>query len=212
MTVRTLTNNPIQENTYILSFADQTAVIIDCGAYEPFEQQRMADYIARNGLRPVAHLLTHGHFDHCFGVRFVWETYGLKPVLSEADAVLYQNRGRQMALFLGEDGNEAPFNEYIPAKDFDFRAIHAQLLPTPGHTPGGVCYLFREDGQQVLFSGDTLFSGSVGRTDLGGGNMLTLLDSIRRQLLTLPDLVTVYPGHGPHTTIGQERLHNLYLN
>jgi len=211
MTVRTLTNNPIQENTYILSFADRTAVIIDCGAFETYEQKRITDYITRNGLKPVAHLLTHGHFDHCFGVRFIYETYGLKPVLSTADAGIYQKRGIQMQVFMGMGELGQPFDEFIPAETFDFAAIHAQALPTPGHTPGGLCFLFEENGEQVLFSGDTLFQGSVGRTDLGGGNMHTLLTSIRTQLLTLPDSLTVYPGHGSHTTIGQEKRYNLYF-
>ena len=211
MKIHRLPNNPLEENTYVVSFADKNAVIIDCGALYVEEKQRISKYLSDNGLTPVAHLLTHGHFDHCFGARYIYETYGLKPVLPKADAFLYLGQAEQLCKLTGMSYPEPPLTEYIPLEEYDIHPLHCKYLSTPGHTPGGVCYLFEDDGESALFSGDTLFRGSIGRTDHDGGDMFQLLSSIRSQLLPLPDELTVFPGHGPRTTIANEKQYNTFL-
>ena len=159
----------------------------------------------------MAHLLTHGHFDHCFGARYIFETYGLLPVLPKADAFLYLGQAEQLRKLTGMSYPEQPLTEYLPLEGYDLQPLHCRSISTPGHTPGGVCYLFEDEGETALFSGDTLFRGSIGRTDHDGGDMFQLLDSIRRNLLPLPDELTVLPGHGPRTTIANEKQYNMFL-
>lgn len=206
----------------MVSFADGRAVIIDCGALYDREKENVRDYIQLKGLRPVAHLLTHGHFDHCWGVRYIWEQFGLRPVLCEADAFLFRDQAHQMEKLIGMPYPGEPFTEFIPlfGEPTDSQSeesgallsdLHCKAIPTPGHTPGGVCYLFEDEGEQALFSGDTLFLGSIGRTDHDGGDFGQLITSIKTQLMTLPDTLTVHPGHGPKTSIGFERNYNPYL-
>jgi len=211
MRIRTIPNNPLEENTYIVSFEDKRAVIIDCGALYEDEKQRISDYIRDHELTPVAHLLTHGHFDHTFGTRFIYETYGLVPVLAKEDAFLFTDQVGQLRDLAGMEYPGIPFEAYTPLDEYDLHSIHCRCFKTPGHTPGGVCYLFEEGYEQALFSGDTLFRGSVGRTDHSGGDMLQLLRSIRSQLFALPDELTVFPGHGPRTNIGFEKKYNMFL-
>ena len=211
MKIHRMPNNPLEENTYVVSFADKTAVIIDCGALYQAEKQRISDYIRDNGLTPVAHLLTHGHFDHCFGARFIFETYGLRPVLAQADDFLYVGQAEQLYKLTGMEYPEAPLTEFIPLETFNLQPLHCRYYATPGHTPGGVCYLFEDNGERALFSGDTLFRGSIGRTDHDGGNMFQLTQSIRSELFPLPDDLTVFPGHGPRTSIGYEKQYNMFL-
>ncbi len=194
----------------MVSFADKRAVIIDCGALYDDEKQRLADYIREHELTPVAHLLTHAHFDHCFGVRFVWETYGLRPVLAEEDAYLFTNQAGQLRDMVGIPYPGEPFEEYMPLSMFDLKSLNCRYIRTPGHTRGCVCYLFEEGGDKALFSGDTLFRGSIGRTDLDGGDMSVLMGSIRQLLQALPDDLTIFPGHGPRTTVSFEKQYNSY--
>ena len=211
MKIHRMPNNPLEENTYVVSFADKRAVIIDCGALYVEEKQRISKYLSDNALTPVAHLLTHGHFDHCFGARYIYETYKLLPVLPKADAFLYLGQAEQLRKLTGMTYPEPPLLEYLPLEEFDHQPLHCRCIPTPGHTPGGVCYLFEDDSESALFSGDTLFRSSVGRTDHDGGDMFQLLNSIRSHLLPLPDELTVFPGHGPRTTIANEKQFNMFL-
>ena len=211
MKIRRSPNNPLEENTYVVSFLDKRAVIIDCGALYDEEKRRIEEYISSNELTPVAHLLTHGHFDHTFGARFIYETYGLVPVLAQEDAFLFTDQVGQLRKLAGMDYPGIPFEAYTPLDKYDLGSIYCRALRTPGHTPGGVCYLFQEDGESALFSGDTLFRGSVGRTDHEGGDMLTQLESVRTQLFTLPDDLVVFPGHGPRTSIGWEKQYNMFM-
>ena len=211
MKIRRSPNNPLEENTYVVSFLDKRAVIIDCGALYDEEKRRIQEYISSNELTPVAHLLTHGHFDHTFGARFIYETYGLVPVLAQEDAFIFTDQVGQLRKLAGMDYPGIPFEAYTPLDEYDLGSIYCRALRTPGHTPGGVCYLFQEDGESALFSGDTLFRGSVGRTDHEGGDMLTQLESVRTQLFTLPDDLVVFPGHGPRTSIGWEKQYNMFM-
>ncbi|MBR3647523.1 MAG: MBL fold metallo-hydrolase [Paludibacteraceae bacterium] len=211
MKIQQIPSRFMDENTYVVSFADNNAVIIDCGAFFPNEKDAVRDYIEANHLHPIAHLLTHGHFDHCFGARYIFDHYGLKPVLATQDDFLFRGQAVQMKKLIGIDPPEEPFTDFQPLAVFDLSPLHCQAIPTPGHTPGGVCYLFEDEGVQVLFSGDTLFRGSIGRTDHDGGDFATLITGIREQLMTLPESLPVYPGHGQATTIGFEKKYNPFL-
>ena len=203
--------NPIQERCYVLSDESREAVIIDCGALYPVETQALTSYIAAEGLTPVAHLLTHAHFDHIFGARFVFDTYGLKPRFAAADAAVYAAAEQMAAAMLGQ---RVQLRLPEPGEHVDEATTVAcgtrtiTVIATPGHTPGGVCYYDAHEG--VLFSGDTLFRMSMGRTDLPGGNYATLIASVRRLLATLPPDTTVMPGHGPVTSIAFENRYNAF--
>lgn len=215
MNIHTFYNNPFQEACYVVSeFAEdpKACILIDCGTYRPAEQERIRKYIAENELRPVAHLLTHGHLDHVFGSRFLYDEYGLLPQLREADAELYCKIEEQAEMF-GLPLLDAPLSEYSLLPDMSKDGIihllvsdtQIDAIPTPGHTQGGVCYLFPHYGQgpDILFSGDTLFQGGYGRTDLPGGDMSLLMMSLRRLSQLSPSTI-VYPGHGYPTTIREE--------
>lgn len=210
--IKTFVVNPIEENCYIFGDATGDAVIIDCGALTKAEQTQISSFIAAEGLRPVAHLLTHAHFDHLFGAEFLYDTYGLKPRFAAADAEIYAH-----AEMLAEGMFGCPVNFVLPpagdAVDADtiipFGTHTLTVIPTPGHTPGGVCYYCADEG--ILFSGDTLFRSSIGRTDLPGGNYTAILESLHTLTAQLPDDVRVLPGHGPASTIAFERRVNPYI-
>lgn len=214
MTVKTFYCNPFRECTYILSDEQGNGVIIDAGCYNTSEQQRLAAYIASQQLAIRGHLLTHAHLDHLLGARFVFNTYGILPTLSAQDNYLFDRQQEQAAAF-GCPLQEQPLTEFIPISDgnsVQFGTLSFQAIATPGHTLGGICY-YMQDAQPhpILFSGDTLFAGSIGRCDLPGGNQSALLHSIQTKLLTLPEDTTIYPGHGFETTIGTEKRENPYL-
>ena len=212
MTIKPFVVNLIQENCYIVSDETREAVIIDCGAARPNEYEEIENYITTEGLTPVAHLLTHAHFDHILGVAFIQERYGLKPRCHAADLPLLTGLKQQYEDFL-----RVPFRGQLPTPGeplteetpITFGTHTFKVIPCPGHTPGGVCF-YCED-EHVLFSGDSLFQLSIGRTDLPGGHHWTLIRSLQHLLRTLPPATTVYPGHGPSTTIGTEQAANPYL-
>lgn len=175
MTIKSFYFNPYREATYIVQqdFGNRSALIVDAGMYDETEQTRFAAFVEKQGLRPVALLITHAHPDHVCGADFLRRTYGVEPIVFPPEGMLT-----------------------IP----DFNGI--SVLRTPGHKEDSVCYYWEQE--HCVFTGDTLFAGAVGRTDLPGGDMETLRCSLRR-LLTLPESTVVYPGHGLPTTIGEER-------
>lgn len=212
--LRTFYCNPFRECTYLLSDTQGNALIIDAGCYTDSEKQRLKAEIEKRQLTIHLHLLTHAHLDHMLGARFVYEQYGVLPSLSANDHYLFTRQAEQAAAF-GCPLQEPPLTEYIAIADGDVLQVgdlSVQVIATPGHTLGGVCYYITSpQAQPLLLSGDTLFAGSIGRCDLPGGNQTTLLQSIRTQLLSLPDNTLVYPGHGLDTTIGNEKNSNPYL-
>ncbi len=212
MNLKAFVNNPYQENTYILSDDTGECVIIDPGMYNAAEQNVVVNYIKEQGLKPVLLLNTHCHIDHVLGNKFIFDQYGLNPQFHKGELRLLQavpsyapsqgfpnyELSPEPEVFLPESG-QVNFGESV-----------LELLYTPGHSPAHLCFYNQADA--LVIGGDALFKGSIGRTDLPGGNYEILIDSIRNKLFNLPDEVKVYPGHGPFTTIGFEKAYNPFLN
>ncbi len=202
--------NPIAENTYVVWDGTGEAAVIDAGNSTPAEDRVLDDFLAERGLKPVLAINTHGHFDHALGVPHLKTTYGIPFAAHGADGFLLENAGPSGRIF----GVKAP---RLPAIDIDlagretiaFGGTTLRIIHTPGHTPGHVC-LF-EPRSRVVFTGDTLFADSIGRTDLPGGDYSWIMRSIIDGLLPLGGDVKVYPGHGPDTTIGREAAGNPFI-
>jgi hydroxyacylglutathione hydrolase len=208
--LKSFVNNPYQENTYLLYDDSGECAIIDPGMYTSAEQNAVVNFITENSLKPVMVLNTHCHIDHVLGNKFVFDQYGLKPRFnigeSEtlASVVVYAP-----AMGFRYDASPLP-DEYLPESGtITFGHTSLELIFAPGHSPAHLCFYDKEDN--ILIGGDVLFRNSIGRTDLPGGNHNQLIDNIRLKLFVLPDDCTVYPGHGPETTINYEKQHNPYL-
>ena len=210
LNVQSFTFNPVQENTYLLYNEEGLCCIIDPGCYFASEETALKDFIDQRKLRPVLLLNTHCHLDHIFGNRFIHKTYGLTLHLHKLE--------KQVLDFGPVSGQmwQLPFDNYDGELKFieegeviKLGSDELQILFTPGHSPGHVC--FYDKAAKFLIGGDVLFNGSVGRTDLPGGNFATLEESIKTKLYTLPGDVIVYPGHGPSTTIGDEMRSNPFV-
>jgi hydroxyacylglutathione hydrolase len=202
---------PFYKNGYVLACDDtREAVIIDPGD-EVGELLR----VVSDGKLDVRHiLLTHGHVDHVSGVAMAKAATGASVFLHRADLFLYDGALQQASLFGLDIEAPPPVDRFYDlTAAITFGRCEVEVRHTPGHTPGGVCLLVGPAGQppKMLFAGDTLFSGSIGRTDLMGGDHDTLIDSIRNGLFTLDDDVEVHSGHGPVTSIGRERRTNPFL-
>ena len=212
MIIKSFPVNPLSENCYVVSDDTREAVIIDCGAYYDDEKAMIAKYIRDNDLKPVAHLLTHAHFDHFWGADYIAELYGLPPRCPQPDRPLYDDVDEQVRSILHHSircANPPAGEDITPESVIPFGSHRLTVIPCPGHTPGGVCYYCEEE--KVLFSGDSLFQNSIGRTDFPGGDLWTLIDALKTLIKTLPPDTTVYPGHGPKTTIAAEHRNNPYL-
>lgn len=212
LNIKTFPVNMVEENTYVVFDESREAVIIDCGALFKDEQEEIGTFISDNGLRVVRLLNTHGHFDHVFGCQWASETYNVLPELHTKEKQLYLSAAEDMVRFLRRRLalDLPPIGRCLNDGDIvNFGNHHFEIIFTPGHTPGGISLYC--SAEKVLFSGDSLFRGSIGRCDLPGGDLDTLIDSIKSRLLTLPDDTIVYPGHGSSTTIGFERMQNPYL-
>lgn len=206
--------NDIRENTYVVSDETNECVIIDCGAWYDDEKQAIKDYITENKLVPKHLIGTHGHVDHHLGDKFVFETWGLKPEVDGSDEEYIKLLPQHAYDVCGIDGltadDFAPVGKWLTGNDtIKFGNHEFTIMETPGHSPGGVCYYC--EPEKVIFTGDTLFRGTIGRTDIGGGSMFMIIQSLR-MLSQLPDDVTVYPGHGEKTTIGNEEVSNPYID
>lgn len=210
--IKTFVVNMVEENCYVLSDETREAVIIDDGSFVRGEHEAIDQYLSRENLKLKYVLNTHGHFDHTMGNAYLYEKYKLKPRMAAADADMYTDTSLQIQVILGHriDIKVAPLGKPLNEGDvISFGTHQLKVISVPGHTPGGLCYYCKSEN--ILFSGDSLFLQSVGRTDLPGGNMLDLINNLKAKILTLPPITKVYPGHGPTTTIQQEQNLNPYL-
>jgi len=208
--IKAFTFSPISENTYVLYNDAGKAIIVDPGCYFPAEEETLKNCLTDNGLTPVYLLNTHCHLDHVFGNKWVHETYGLELHMHPNEASMLE-----LAPVSGERWG-LPFQNYAGPlhylNDGDTLFLdetEIQVILAPGHSPGSICFYLPSQGD--LIGGDVLFRGSIGRTDLPGGDSETLLTSIREKLWVLPDETVVYSGHGIKTTIGYEKRNNPFL-
>lgn len=211
ITIQSFEVNYFSENTYLLYDETQEAVLIDCGCMRRQEEKMLSDFIADNKLTLKRYLCTHLHLDHIFGNEFVYKTYRLAPEAHKADVEGLPSASEQAKLFgLPNRISEVPIGKYLAGGEtIRFGQSELQVLSVPGHSPGSVAFYNAKNG--FVLVGDALFAGSIGRTDLFGGSQEVLVAAIRDKLLTLPDETIVYPGHGPTTTVIDEKLNNPYL-
>jgi hydroxyacylglutathione hydrolase len=211
MLIRTAAVPPFFKNGYVVSCeSTREGVVIDPGD----EVELLLDAVKKDGITPRAILLTHAHLDHVTGVAVAKRRLGVDVWLHKDDEFLYTGVIEQGRMFGIRVEPQPPIDRfYETGQAVRFGQCVADVLHTPGHCPGGVCLAIgrSSDAERDLFVGDTLFAGSIGRTDLPGGDMDTLLRSIHHVLFTFPDDAVVYSGHGPATTIGQERRTNPFL-
>lgn len=200
--------NAFQENTFIVSDAENNAVIIDPGCYSRNEEQQLLTYINEAQLKVVALLNTHAHIDHIVGNSFIKENFNVDYYLHKDD-INTLNAVEQYASLYGFEGYRlSPQPDFLLEDESElvFGGIRMKVLHTPGHCPGHVVFYFQSEG--IVINGDVLFNGSFGRTDLPSGNLEILKTSIFKTMFSMPDNTLVYCGHGPSTTIGKERLSN----
>lgn len=212
MNIKIFEFNPIAVNTYVLYDETGECVIVDAACFFPNEQQELLSFINNNKL-VVKHLLnTHLHFDHVFGVNFMEEQFDVKMKAHKADEFLLASMQQQMAMFgFPANGKYIPtMGEYIDENDIiEFGNQKLSIMSVPGHSPGSI--VFYNKKENLVISGDVLFNGSIGRTDLPQGDHNLLIDGIKTKLLVLPEDTVVYPGHGPSTTIKGEKQMNPFL-
>lgn len=208
--ITSLVFNPFQENTYIVSAPGGECLIVDAGNYSAGEDRKLSAAIEEMGLRPVMAFNTHGHVDHLLGVNYVKERFGV-PFALHGDDMFLAESAVQHGKIYGFDVAEPPSPD-VDLKGMEEIALgelRLQIIHTPGHTPGHVC-LFDPESRS-LFCGDTLFRESIGRTDLPGGDYSWIMQSILEKIVPLGGDVTIYPGHGPSSTIGHEVLYNPFI-
>ncbi len=212
ITVKLFTFNFFGENTYLLYDETKEAILIDCGCITPDEEEALSNFIDKNKLTLKRLLSTHYHFDHVVGNAYIFQKYGVRPEIHKEEKNANSPTLNMQASKFGTPMN---FEEIEPLRNIeDNEKIHfgnsaIKAILVPGHSPASLA--FYSEADHFVIAGDVLFLGSIGRTDLWGGDFSTLISSIQNRLLTLPDNTIVYPGHGPSTTIGAEKNNNPYL-
>ena len=212
MNIQRFEVNPLQENCYVVSDDSRECVIIDCGAYYDDESIAIDNYLRKQQLKPVHLLATHGHLDHNFGNAHLFKQYGLKVEICAGDQQLVERLPQQAAALFGMEisDDQPPVGRLLNDGDtITFGQHTLQVIQTPGHSHGSCLFYCKEEG--VVFSGDTLFRMSIGRTDFPEGSWQQMEQSLAKIAGTLPKDTVVYPGHGPQTTIVDELQYNPYL-
>jgi hydroxyacylglutathione hydrolase len=207
MRVKTFTGGAFGENGYVATCDSTSAtVVIDPGACAP----QMVPYLAAEGLEIQAILLTHAHLDHVEGLGVIRDITDAHTFLHPLDRPMFDALGQQAAIFgLPVPDLAPPEEELSDGEVFTFGECSVQVALTPGHAPGHVMFVASDD--ELVFSGDLIFMGSIGRTDLPGGDYQELFASLRTRVLTLPDETRLLSGHGPETSVGHERVSNPFL-
>ena len=208
--VEYFTVNAFMERCTIVWDDNGNCALVDPGCSDAGEIAEMTSFVEKNSLKPVCIMLTHGHFDHVLGVAELSAAYGNIPIyMNPADKSTLDNNSYFSRMYGVGMPDAFETTDIREGDTVEVGALRFEVLETPGHTPGGVCYLERTE--KMLFSGDTLFAGSIGRTDHPGGDYDTLMKGIFEKLMTLDGDVKVIPGHGPTTEIAQERMTNPFL-
>ena len=203
--------NPLEACCAVLSLESSSSCLIcDPGMYDESEREALLSLLEKEGLTPEAILLTHGHFDHIFGAAFLQKKYGIPVFMHPSDKKTVR-LSPAFAAYFSSRVLDASFvtTDISDGEILSLSGLEIKVIATPGHTPGGVCYYIGSEG--VLLSGDTLFAGSIGRSDLPGGDYDLLIRSVLDRLMVLPPETDVIPGHGPATTIGHESGTNPFL-
>ncbi|MHC4739648.1 MAG: MBL fold metallo-hydrolase [Planctomycetota bacterium] len=209
MKIKHLILGSYETNCYIVceNEAVKDCMLVDTG----LESDALIEFLKSQELNPVAAVFTHGHADHITGIPLLRENYpDIMIYIHKLDAKMLTRATSNLSVLAGRIFRTKPADELIEEADvIEAAGVKLEVFHTPGHTQGGIS-LYSKD-EKILFSGDTLFAGSVGRTDMPGGNMRQLIEGIKEKLLSLPEETVVYPGHGPVTTIGQEKVSNPFL-
>lgn len=212
MTIKTFEVNPLGVNCYVVSDDTKEAVIIDCGCFYREEWEEIHRYIKTEELKAVHLLFTHLHFDHIMGIPAACATLGLPPEANKGDINIYNKVEDQLLQFLGSKVGHIempPIGRELHDGDIiSFGQHKLTIIQTPGHSIGSICYYCPEE--KAIFTGDTLFRMSIGRTDLQGGNIQDMMQSLEK-LSALPPETIAYPGHGPKTNIADEIKYNPYM-
>ena len=211
--VKTFAVNPFREATYLV-YDEQTmkAVVIDCGLSTSQECVRFDEFVAKHKIEIVKLINTHCHVDHVVGVGYLRDKYSAPFAASKEDETMLEMFQQSAAMYQIEIPNPAvtKIDEYISDGDcIEFGEGKLKVISTPGHSLGGL--VFYNEEQSILFSGDSLFKGSIGRTDLPGGDYTELMNSILKKIVPLGNKVVIYPGHGDHTTLAQEVMYNPFI-
>ena len=210
ITIKRLIFNPIQENTYVVWDQTGECVIIDAGNSSPHEDRALEQLIESNNLKPVAVVNTHGHFDHTLGAAYATKRFNIPFVISRKDEFLIENAATSGSIFGVSTGPMPRIETDIDTlAEVRFGQTALKVIAVPGHTPGHIALY--EPESKSLFTGDTLFRESIGRTDLPGGDYSWIMRSILDKIVPLGDDVKVYPGHGEETDIGHETLYNPFI-
>lgn len=209
MEIKRVVFNPFRENTYLVWDDSNEAIVIDAGNMKDGENNILKDMIESRGLKPVMAVNTHGHFDHTQGVKWLKDEYGVQFACSAKDQFLIDSASGGMVYGLKCNAVPAVDVDLDTLEEITFGNTRMRVIKTPGHTPGHVV-LYNEESKS-LFTGDTLFRESIGRTDLPGGDYSWIMKSILEEIVPLGDDVTIYPGHEDQSTIGHETLYNPFI-
>ena len=205
--VKSFTFNPFMENTYVLFDETKEAIIIDPGCYEEQEQKALVSFIENEGLKVVSLVNTHCHIDHVLGNDFVKNHFGVRFVMGKKEVPVLESVKSYAPAYGFQNYVEAKPDDFIDEGDkVKFGSSELETIFVPGHSPGHLA--FYNSAQNICIGGDVLFQGSIGRTDLPGGDFDTLIKSIHSKMFPLGDDMVVYPGHGEPTTIAEEKENN----
>lgn len=212
LSIHQFTFNPFQENTYLLYNEHGSCAIIDPGCFETFEKEALKHFITEHKLKPELFLNTHCHIDHVLGNKYISDTWKLPLQMHEADVPTLHALPSYGHLFGVGNLEASPEPEIFlqAGNQLKLGDDVLDILFVPGHAPGHIAFVCHQ--QKWVISGDVLFAGSIGRTDLPGGSLPVLLQSIVQQILPLGDDYLIFPGHGPSTTVGKERKSNPFLS
>lgn len=212
MKIKTFEFNPLGVNTYVLYDNTSECIIIDAACIFPEENEALLNFVKENNLTVKRLINTHLHFDHLFGVNLIAEHFNLKLEAHQADLFLLDNLQEQLQMFgFNTDRNFKPeIGSFLTETDvITFGEQELKIIHIPGHSPGSL--VFYNEKENIAIVGDVIFNGSIGRTDLLGGDFDLLIDGIQSKLFLLPNETALYPGHGPETTIGKEKKYNPFV-